>query len=262
METMDAGSPTKTRNRPGAGTVAACCAAAVLAGVCGARAEPLGVVELFTSQGCSSCPPAESALGRLAADGDVIALTFSVDYWDYVGWKDTFAKPEFTKRQRGYAAARGEHGVYTPQAVVNGRDDVIGSDEPAIRAMLASLKKKGAGLSVNVKAAVRGDRVVVVVPAGTVPGGRAASLWIAAFRPKETVAISQGENEGRRITYHNVVERWQVLGMWDGKPLTVEVPLGDIAQDKTGGLAVILQTKVDGKPGPILGAAKVDLVAN
>lgn len=239
---------------------AAVCLAAIVGSCRAADAETLGVVELFTSQGCSSCPPADDVVGRLAEDPSIVALTFAVDYWDFLGWKDTFAKPEFTKRQRAYADAHHRNGVYTPQAVVNGRDDVVGSDQHAIEEMLRTMRRDGGGLSVEVHARIAGDRVVVSLPASA-DGKRAhtGALWIAAYKRPETVQIGRGENGGRSVTYHNVVERWQVLGMWDGEPMTVELPLSDIAQDSTGGLAVILQTKANGRPGPILGAARIDL---
>lgn len=252
-----AGMVLKSSVRPGG--IAVCCAAGLLAGCCLANAEPIAVVELYTSQGCSSCPPADEALSRIATDPDVIALTFAVDYWDYLGWKDGFAKPEFTKRQKGYAAARGEHGVYTPQAIVNGREDVVGSDEGAIRATVRRLDDAGEGLTVDIVARVQGDRVIVTVPAGRIAPNVHAALWIAGYRLPEVVEISRGENKGRKVTYTNIVERWQVLGMWSGEQMEVELPLGDIAQDRTAGLAVILQSKADGRPGPILGAAKVTL---
>ena len=224
-----------------------------------ALADTLGVVELFSSQGCSSCPPADEVLGRLADDPRVVALTFAVDYWDYLGWKDSFARPEFSRRQRGYAEARGQGGVYTPQAVVNGREDVIGTDEHAIQERLRAMRQDGLGPSVEISARIVGDRVVVSVPAGSLGTAKTAALWIASYRTPQAVTIARGENTGRTVTYYNVVERWQVLGMWDGQPLTVELPLADVAQDSTGGLAVILQTKANGRPGPILGASRIDL---
>ena len=227
-----------------------------------ALAETVGVVELFTSQGCSSCPPGDETLTRLAADPDIVALTFSVDYWDYLGWKDTFAKPEFSERQRGYAAGRGDRAVYTPQVVVNGRTDVVGSDEKAVRAAIAEMKAGKGGLSVRIDARVEGDRIVVTVPAGEPPAKGHAALWVASYRQPETVTIGRGENDGRSITYTNVVERWQVLGMWDGKAMTVELPIADIAGDNSAGCAVILQSKLNGNPGAILGADKVDLVSH
>ncbi len=239
--------------------VSLCCAALVFSGPVALAGETEAVVELFTSQGCSSCPPADSTMAELARDPKVLALTFAVDYWDYLGWKDTFARPEFSKRQRQYAAARGDSAVYTPQAVINGQADVVGSDGDKIRKTIASLKASGGGLTVDVKARVAGDRIIVEIPAGTPPAQGVSAVWIAAYRAPESVEIGQGENSGRKVTYTNVVERWQVLGMWDGQAMTVELPLADIVQEDTAGCAVILQSKRDRKPGAILGATKIDL---
>jgi hypothetical protein len=247
--------------RIGPGPVMIC--VALVAGACTtAQAEPIGVVELFTSQGCSSCPPADRTMAAIAADPDMVALTFSVDYWDYLGWKDTFARPEFTARQRGYAAARSDNSIYTPQAILNGRADILGSDESRIRTELNAMSKAGKGLIVPIEAEISGDRVIVKVPAQSIGETVHAAVWIAAYRRPTTVMIERGENGGQEMTYTNIVERWQVLGMWDGKAMDVELPLADIAGDTTAGLAVILQTKAHNQPGPILGAAKVSLAAD
>lgn len=220
------------------------------------------VIELFTSQGCSSCPPADTLLKTYAENKDILTLSLPIDYWDYLGWKDTFARPEFVKRQRGYAAARGGSGIYTPQVIVNGRTDVVGTDEERIRAVVAEQQTSGAAPSITIDAKVSGDRVVVNVPAGPPPSSGHAAVWIAAYHSPTIVDVGRGENSGRKLTYYNIVERWQVLGMWRGDAVTVELPLSDIAQDGTAGLAVVLQSKSNGKPGPILGAARIDLATN
>lgn len=243
------------------GPLAVGCVLAALA-IGPAAAEPVTVVELFTSQGCSSCPPADETMARLAADPDVVALTFPVDYWDYLGWQDTFARPDFSKRQKGYAKTRGDNEVYTPQAVINGTDAVIGSNEASVRSAIATVKAEGRVPDVAIRARVEGDKVVVEVPAGTPPEGERSALWIAAYRKPTTVTIDKGENTGRTLTYTNVVERWQVLGIWDGTAMTVELPLADIVQDETAGCAVILQTKRKHAPSRIIGAAKIDLSMN
>jgi hypothetical protein len=227
-----------------------------------AAAETVGVVELFTSQSCSSCPPADKVLGEIAAQPGIIALSFAVDYWDYLGWQDTFAKPEFTRRQRAYADARGDRSVYTPQAVINGRDHLIGSEGERILRSVAHYAKTGKGMTVDVTARVDGDRIIVHIPEGTLPADVRAAVWIASYRPPEEVLIERGENAGHAITYTNSVDRWQVLGMWDGQAMTVELPIADIAHDLSAGCAVVLQSKHDGLPGPILGAAKVEFLAN
>lgn len=216
------------------------------------------VVELYTSQGCSSCPPADRLLGRLAAEPGTVALTFPVDYWDYLGWKDENARPEFARRQRAYARARGDHAVFTPQLVINGREALIGSREVEIRAAIDRMEDAREAPALPIAARIAGDRVIVTVPAGEC-GGAHAALWIAAYRPPQTIDIGGGENSGRRVVYHHVVDRWQVLGVWEGAPMTVELPLADIAPEGTAGLAVILQTKQNGLPGPIVGATELRL---
>ncbi|WP_237153260.1 DUF1223 domain-containing protein [Oryzibacter oryziterrae] len=227
-----------------------------------ALADP-SVVELFTSQGCSSCPPADEILGKLANDPNLIAVSFAVDYWDYLGWKDGFAHPEFTKRQRAYAKARGDRAVFTPQVVINGREAVVGSREDEIRASIDRMKADALAPSVPVLVKRNGDHIVVSVQGLSADGRESspqhAALWIANYVKPQTVTIGSGENVGKKVTYYNIINRWQVLGMWDGGPMTVELALSDIATDDSAGLAVILQSKDDGMPGPILGAAKLDL---
>jgi len=222
-------------------------------------ASAASLVELFTSQGCSSCPPADKVLGELAKDPDIVALSFAVDYWDYLGWRDSNARPEFTQRQKLYARARGDRAVYTPQAVVNGREDVVGNDRTAIKAAISREQAQGLAPAVGVTAHLGADKVVVTVPAAGDGLAHHAAIWIAGYKAPETVEIKRGENRGQSLTYYNVVERWQVLGIWEGEAMTVELPLADIAQDSTAGLAVILQTKQDGAPGPIIGVTKLSL---
>ncbi|HUG61526.1 MAG TPA: DUF1223 domain-containing protein [Methylomirabilota bacterium] len=227
-----------------------------------AAAETLGVVELFTSQGCSSCPPADKVLNEIAQDPNIVALSFSVDYWDYLGWQDTLAKPEFTQRQKAYADARGDRSIYTPQVVVNGRDHVVGSNREKILGVLDDFAAAGKGMTVEVTARIEGDRIVVRVPDGVLPPHTRAAVWIASYREPVGVEIGRGENAGHEVTYTNAVERWQVLGMWDGDAMTVELQISDMTTDQTAGCAVVLQTKRKGRPGPILGAAKVSLAIN
>lgn len=229
-----------------------CLALVLCAGA--ASAETRAVVELFTSQGCSSCPPADEVLGELARDPQILALSFAVDYWDFLGWKDTFARPEFSRRQKGYAEARGDGAVYTPQVVVNGRNHLVGSDRTAIEAEIA----EGAGsLTVIVNAVRDGDRIIVNLPDGPKPTQGDVSVWIASYREPVRVTIADGENAGSAITYTNLVDRWQVLGMWDGSAMTVALPVSDIADETTAGFAVVVQSKSGGRPGPILGATRV-----
>ena len=234
--------------------MASCCVALAVGSGNAAAAD---VVELFTSQGCSACPPADKVLAHLAKDPNTIALTFAVDYWDYLGWRDTYAKPEFTRRQREYAKARADHAVFTPQAVLNGRSAVIGSREDEIRASFDVMQDNGETPSLPVSARIDQDRVVITLPAKEHAGE--ASVWIAGYLPPKTVKIAAGENRNTSVTYVNVVDRMQVVGMWSGQAATLELPLGDIAPDGTAGLAIIVQAKKDGLPGPILGATRLAL---
>lgn len=210
--------------------------------------QNLPVVEMFTSQGCSSCPPADKLMETLAQRKDLVALSFSVDIWDYLGWKDTLASPKFTYRQRTYATARGDGNVYTPQAVVNGMVHVIGSDKAAIEHALKQTRRPVAddGISLSAKA----DGAVLKISAGTAasPDLANGTLWLVTVRPKVDVNIKSGENSGRTLTYFNVVREMTPVGMWSGAPTTVDLPAGDVLRpDET--CAVLLQK---GKGGPIL----------
>jgi hypothetical protein len=216
-----------------------------------AVAAPLAaVVELFTSQGCSSCPPADAILADLARRPDVVALTFPVDYWDYLGWKDTLADPRFTKRQRGYAHVRGDRQVYTPQMVVNGTKSCIGSD----RAQVDALTVSGEALPVAVSTSETRDTVQVKIEAS--PDRIAvAEVWMLPVARSRTVPIGRGENSGRTISYVNVVRGMVRVGEWRGGPASFDVPL-ETARGDGDAYVVLLQTLQGIKPGVILGAAK------
>jgi hypothetical protein len=225
---------------------------------CNAGARPLGVVELFTSQGCNSCPPADAVLDKLAEKGDVVALSYHVDYWDYLGWKDTLATRGNTDRQYDYAKAFGASSVYTPQAVLNGRTDVNGAKGNAVKAELTKLETEGEGLTVDVSVAYDGDRVVVQT--GDSKGReKEANVVIVFLDPAKRVKIVRGENSGQTITYRNVVIATQTAGMWHGKAARFELPESIMKQHSAGGCAVLLQATKDGLPGPIIGAAIIQL---
>ncbi|ODN70282.1 DUF1223 domain-containing protein [Methylobrevis pamukkalensis] len=221
-----------------------------------AAGEPKAVVELFTSQGCSSCPPADAVLGRLATDPDILALSYAVDYWDYLGWRDTFASTENSARQRDYAMSRGDNAVYTPQAVVNGQVHVIGSKEAKIRGEIAA---QGEGLKVDVTAVLAGDRLIVTLPAVPKLHGEDPTIWLVTYEHAADVTIARGENTGRTVTYTNVVRRLQPIGMWSGEAMTIEYPMADLRREGADGCAVIVQANKDRHIGPILGAATVKL---
>jgi hypothetical protein len=211
------------------------------------------VVELFTSQGCSSCPGADAVLGRLAEREDVIALSLSIDYWDYLGWKDTLASPKFTERQRAYAHTRGDGAIYTPQAVVNGLAHVNGADEGLIGRTIEKTAKTMASSLVPVRLSESKERLVVETgPAQTGTATKEATLWLAVIAARVTVPIARGENQGKSVTYNNVVRDLMPIGMWSGKPMTVQLERHSFMRAGADRCAAFLQ---QGRAGPIVGAA-------
>lgn len=212
---------------------------------------PKGVVELFTSQGCSSCPPADAALRELAAQGDVVALSYHVDYWNYLGWTDTLSSRENTERQYGYARTLGRSGVYTPQAVINGRDHVKGTDRAAINSKIALLSASGSGLTVPVKATMKGKEIEIEIGAGA----GEAEVVVAYFTRHEQVEVLKGENSGKRMDYWHSVYDVQSVGMWNGKSMKITLPGKVMGKSKKDGCAVLLQASgPGGEPAAILGA--------
>lgn len=152
---------------------------AVVALVCPAGAQPRAVVELFTSQGCSSCPPADRIVGELARDPSVIALSMPVDYWDYLGWKDTLADSRFSARQKAYSHTRGDRNLYTPQMIVNGSEQVIGNDRAAIDSAIKSTSKDGV-MSIPVTMKLSGKLLDISVEASKVPNGGRGEIWLCS----------------------------------------------------------------------------------
>src|SRR5262252_2407924 len=217
-----------------------------------AQAEPRAVIELFTSQGCSSCPPADQLLGELADDPSLVSVSVPVDYWDYLGWKDTLADPRNTARQKAYAHARGDGQVYTPQVVVNGSLHALGSDKAAIELAIAASRKNGA-MSLLPTLALTDGRLNVSVPdAADLHTG--AEVWLFGLRKTAIVAIGRGENKGRAITYHNVVRRWVKLGDWTGKANSWSIPVQTLKGTNIDEAAVLVQSGTVEKPKTILGA--------
>jgi hypothetical protein len=218
-----------------------------------ADAGPRAVIELFTSQGCSSCPPADKLLGQFAVDPSLVAISLPIDYWDYLGWKDTLADPRNTALQRGYSHARGDREVYTPQAVVNGSLHAVGSDHDAIEQAIFQSRKGGMALSLPVSMTLADGRILVAAP----DNGETRSFgdaWICGLARTVTVAIGRGENRGKTITYHNVARRWVKLGTWAGKAAAWNVPMQELEGDGIDAAAVMVQTGTLDKPGTILGA--------
>ena len=233
------------------GFVIATAAAAAQAG------EPRAVLELFTSQGCSSCPPADRLVGQFAKDPSVVALSVPIDYWDYLGWRDTLAKPVHSARQRAYARARGDGQVYTPQIVVNGSADALGSDQAAIERAIAQTDHKTGVMSLPVVVAVNnGTLNVSVSDADKAPAG--AEVWLCPLAKAVPVAIGRGENRGRTITYHNVVRNWLKLGALSAAQASWNVPIAQIKAEGIDAAAVMVQEGSHERPGIILGAGLTD----
>lgn len=203
------------------------------------------VVELYTSQGCSSCPAADAILHELSKRNDVIALALHVDYWDYIGWKDEFGDPAHSERQRAYATAGKRRSIYTPEMIVHGQDDIVGAKPMALSKAIAEhaamppkveVDLTRTGNTLNIKA--------MMLEAVSQP----MTVHMLRFTPEQTTEIKRGENAGKTLTYANVVEGWTVLGTWDGKkPLKMSAKV--LGQKPT---VVIIQSKV---AGPILAAA-------
>jgi hypothetical protein len=206
------------------------------------------VVELYTSQGCSSCPPADAYLTQLASEPGIIALALHVDYWDYIGWKDKFGDPAYSERQRAYAHTVGSKTIYTPQMVVAGVDHAIGSDPDKVSGLIRrhqsadpmvilQLMRSGVSVKISATAVVEIEEPLMV--------------QLVRVKPTESVAIKRGENAGHTIEYSNIVMSWQRIGLWNGREaleMTVPAPGPDR-------VVVILQAE---GPGMIFAAAQVD----
>jgi hypothetical protein len=224
-------------------------ALAVPAGAESMRARPKAVVELFTSQGCAQCPPADALLTGLAEEGDVVALAYHVDYWDYVGWEDTFGDEDYSDRQRAYAKSWGSSRIYTPQMVVNGAKGVVGSRRNEVHGALA-----GASLPLQVEISRDGDMLKVAIPADNALDD--AVVWLVSYLDRADVTIDKGENAGKSMVYTQVVTGRQALGMWESATgADLKLPLPELLSAGSTGIAVIVQQERNGLPGPILGAA-------
>jgi hypothetical protein len=211
------------------------------------------VVELFTSQGCSSCPPADAVLQTYANDPGVIALSLPVDYWDYLGWKDTLASSRNTERQRAYAKARGDGAIYTPQAVVNGITHVNGAQKADIASAIEATTKR-----------IEPDRVqlwfwqernTLNIAVGAAASGRnikEATVWLGVVQTTANVDIKRGENSGKSLVYTNVVRELTPIGLWKGQAMMIQIPRAAVMTPETQKSVVLIQ---EGKAGPIVAAA-------
>ncbi|MBD0413813.1 DUF1223 domain-containing protein [Oryzicola mucosus] len=241
-------------------TLAALLAASAVAGSAFAEdGKPVGVVELFTSQGCNSCPPADALFSEYAKRSDIVALAYHVNYWDYLGWRDTLATEENTARQNDYMRSFKSRSVYTPQAVVNGRVHVNGAKRQALADTLGKMQSDGNGLSVPISISKQGDSMLIETGSsadGEFPSDKEAHLVLVHFDAPRPITIDRGENQGREVTYWNSVTDIQTVGMWHGKAARFELPKK--VMGKKGGCAVLLQeVDTEGLPGAILGAVVV-----
>jgi len=222
---------------------ALCCATA-------ANAQRPAVVELFTSEGCSSCPPAEGYIGELAQRRDVLALAYHVDYWDDLGWHDRFALSQATQRQSIYAQNLHNPSVYTPQIVVDGHSDFVGSNRGAVdKAVKAT--PEGAQVAVSVHDA----EVIVRLEASGGPQPATGDVILVAYLRKAVSAIGRGENAGRTPQEFNIVRSFRSLGRWNGQAQTFRAQLSSLPPDATD-VAVLVQNV---RQGPIVGAASAAL---
>ena len=205
-----------------------------------ARVRPPVVVELFTAQGCSSCGKANATVSALAERPDVLALTFAVDYWDYLGWRDTFARPEFTDRQRAYARKLALREVYTPQVVVDGRVQASGVKGDAVEALVASALKT----AINPPDMIfMGERRVAVGSGPSPRGG--ADVWLIRYDPREQeITPRRGDNRGQTLVQKNVVREVVRIGGWRGKPTAYKIPATEL---EGLSIAVLVQTPKGGK---------------
>lgn len=225
--------PTRTRALPLA-------AALLLAGPAAAAQRAPVLVELFTSQGCSSCPPADRVLGEIAGRDDVLALAFHVTYWDRLGWPDTFGDARYTSRQHDYARILGYRAVYTPQAVVAGQLDAVGSDRARILAAIAVVAANGEAQEVAIDADGH-----VTLPA-LEPSGD-ARIWAVAWDERQRVEVARGENAGRALDYHHVVRWLEDLGGYPAGGILPPLPLDELRRGGRSGVAVTVQRSADGK---------------
>lgn len=214
-----------------------------------AQTQPV-VVELYTSQGCAACPPADALIEHLADRDDVIALALHVDYWDYIGWADIFADPKFSARQKAYARKAGRASVYTPQMIIEGLDEVKGSSTmQAMGAIQDHLRSRTFPAQIDIALAPTTGGALILQAQARSPLARKADVQLVRYMDSATVDILGGENDGRRITYRNIVTAWDVIGEWDGQTPFVR----QIRLDGTDPVVVIIQEQ---GLGQILGALR------
>jgi hypothetical protein len=214
----------------------------------------LVVVELFTSQGCYSCPPADRFAGKLRGRPDVLPLSFHVDYWDYIGWKDPFALPSNSARQRDYAASFGLHSIYTPQMVISGQQEGVGSREAHIEKLIGEVREDGRFLAAPSIGRDSAGMLRIDIPESAYDGS--ADVYFVAFEGEKTQVISRGENAGKTLTYYNVVRDFSHVGSWRGEARQFDIDGTAAMPAGADGCAVIVQERTT---GAIIGAARLSL---
>ena len=253
----EAASGFSSRRDFGRGGVQRCGAVVLCAGefgLCGGGGGTLSVLELFTSQGCSSCPAADKLLEQFAERKDVVALSLPVGYWDYLGWKDTLAQPGYSDRQRHYSEEWGQQ-VYTPELVVNGLMGVVGSDKRQIENAISASLRVIDGSRVPVQVGLHGDEIAVNVGAASEGSTyRSGSVWIAWLTRRMAVDVKKGENKGRRLSYFNVVRELKRVGAWDGAAGSYKASKRLAIEQGYDMCVALVQS---GQGGPILGAAQL-----
>jgi hypothetical protein len=215
------------------------------------KRQPKAVLELFTSQGCSSCPKADALLTELGQRPEVVALAYHVDYWDYIGWPDTFGNKDHSDRQRAYAAARGSSRIFTPQLIVNGTEGVVASRKDEVEGVLGT-----ALLELPITLIASDDMLEVSIPPAAALSGAEALIWLVSYLDRADVEIGRGENEGKTISYTHIVTGRQALGMWEpGSGAHLKLPLAEVLAAPANGAVILVQQERNGLPGRILGAA-------
>lgn len=209
------------------------------------------VIELFTSQGCASCQPASRLMADLAKRPGVIALTFPVTYWDYLGWKDAFGLTAFNERQRAYASQRGERQVFTPQTIVNGEASLARSDRDSLERRIGQVRIP---FPVQVRSSEQGDRIAIEIDAAS-GSEMQGEVWLLPVLHRRTIAVGKGENKGKVIEYVNVVRALQRVGVWSGRAARYEVPRASARIGEADTYVVVLQSGSKAHPARILGAA-------
>lgn len=221
--------------------------------------QSIVVIELFTSQGCNLCPPADDILGEFSRQENVLALSYSVDYWNYLGWEDTLAMEDCTVRQKKYNLSLGKSGVYTPQMIIQGRYDVIGSKRDRVHEMVDRVRinnGKPQQASPEMSFDLSGDMIDLKI--GTHDSDSPATIWIIGYDYERTVSIKRGELGGQVRKYHNVVQAIKRIGSWTGEEIKLTLSRGDIGDGEYDAYALILQTR---ETGPIIAAVKLKTVS-